>query len=677
MLLLRAFLLWSIISLHVVGGAVLFRRFFPRESPWFGFIVPLLTFVLVLNFIERFVAFPSLLWLLPFTTLGLIWILLHPQARWRRLGLPIGVFLASFAFTLTLRALRPDILTTRDGVVDLSLLASFCQGEKVPPSLIWYPPVHLAHYYAFGHYAMSVLTRLLGLDVGTGFNLSSALLGALNCVVVAGTAWRVGGQKFWITILAPILLECAATGATAYLWFIIPRLDPNSAGNPLGITDAVQAPLLKFLQPALWYDRRELIAPGAWSWIGSFHSTSAGQFLIFFMGLSLVEILRRRPSLNWPWICMGALPFLSLVISSWAVLLEIPVLVGTLFFLWREKIHPRNFRFVLLCLGGAIVLLLPGLQEYLGTSAYPGGDWTDSESRTQLFEFLVLWWPVCVPWLALIFVWPRLSSAVKTLIVVLPLAVLGMEYYTIGNRPDWTGKLWGYIYGLGWIVFFPAVCARRGFFFRGLTGLLLISGAISFIAWSEYTYRFINWKNDSVLHLEGTNTFRKDPLRSGMLPILAQMKGQTFITSRSYEMYCQSPALAAFTGNRVYVTWSFFADTIAGEETGGGAARREKEVDDLYDGKCANPLLFLRTHDIAAVVIYPVDNIPGRVIDQLKKQLAPYYEYTDFSDATTHSGVFVYHPELMNGPPMAIPSPDPSLTGPVHGKNEVPGHPTP
>ena len=45
MLLLRAVLLWSLVSLHVVGGAAVFRRFFPRESPWWGFFLPSLALV--------------------------------------------------------------------------------------------------------------------------------------------------------------------------------------------------------------------------------------------------------------------------------------------------------------------------------------------------------------------------------------------------------------------------------------------------------------------------------------------------------------------------------------------------------------------------------------------------------------------------------------------------------
>ena len=56
MLLLRALLLWALVSVHVVGGAMLFRRLFAGESAWFGFIVPALAFCLGLNFIEHFVA---------------------------------------------------------------------------------------------------------------------------------------------------------------------------------------------------------------------------------------------------------------------------------------------------------------------------------------------------------------------------------------------------------------------------------------------------------------------------------------------------------------------------------------------------------------------------------------------------------------------------------------------
>ena len=56
-----------LILIQVIGGATLFRRLFPRESPWFGFFVPILLVCCTLNFVEHFIALPNLGYLLPIT----------------------------------------------------------------------------------------------------------------------------------------------------------------------------------------------------------------------------------------------------------------------------------------------------------------------------------------------------------------------------------------------------------------------------------------------------------------------------------------------------------------------------------------------------------------------------------------------------------------------------------
>ena len=664
MLLLRTLLLWSIISLHVVGGAVLFRRWFPRESPWFGFLVPGVALVVLLNFIEHLVALPSLLWLLPYSALGCLWALTQARESWKDLRLPAGIFLASFAFTLTLRCLRPDISGVRDGTVDLSLLASFCQGEKLPPTLVWYPPLHLSQYYMFGQYAMSVVTRLLGLDIGTGFNLSSALLAAFDCFLAAAAAWRIGRQRLWLTLLAPVLMEGAATGASAFLWFISKDYDPSRAVNIQTAMDdpAVYHVLGGLIRQGWWYDRSELMAPGCWSWLGSFHSTCGGQFLTLFLVFSTLEVVRRRSS-NWPWICAGSIPVLCIVTSTYAFPLAALLVLGTLFWAWRYRLTPRNLRFVVMTLGGFLILLTPLLLEFLTTSATPHGAWTVLEDRTQLFEFLILWWPVFVPWLALFFVWPKLGSALKTVMIALPIVLIGMEIYIMGGRPDWTSKLWGYCYGAGWITLIPEVCRRRAWAFRALAGVVVLSSLISFLAWSVFTWRAAGGAPpDSVFHLEGTGELRQNPLFGNILQVLSSLKGQTVITGKSDGMYCQSPLLADFAGNRVYVTWNYFCDINAGGQTYGQAARRTDEVNDLLAGTCPDPLLFLRSRNIAALVIYPGDHIPDEVVAQLKARLAPSYSYSDFRsfdpDQKINSGIFVYQPQ-MTGWPSGTPNPAP------------------
>jgi len=134
--------------------------------------------------------------------------------NWKGLGLPTGIFLGSFAFTLTLRCLRPDLHTARAGLVDLAMMDCFCLGEKLPPHLSWYPvlkSVPVLHPWALHHVGRD---PTFGLDVGTGFNISSALLFAYECLFAAAAAWRVGRQRVWLAILAPVLLESAGNGAS-------------------------------------------------------------------------------------------------------------------------------------------------------------------------------------------------------------------------------------------------------------------------------------------------------------------------------------------------------------------------------------------------------------------------------------------------------------------------------
>jgi hypothetical protein len=664
MLLIRAILLWSIISLYVVGGAAVFRRFFPKESPWFGFIVPSLALVIIMNFIEHMVAVPSLLWLLPFTTLGFIWAIFHPEVNWKGFRLPTGIFLASFAFTLTQRALRPDILGVRDGIPDLGLMASFCLGAKVPPPISWYPDLPLSHYYALGHYAMSVLTRLLGLDVGTGFNLSSALLSAFDYFIAAAAAWRISRQKVWITLLAPLLMAGSATGATVYLWFTVPNLDPNEADDIFsGLNNPNNhSPLLKLLHDGC---RNELMPPGAWSWAGSFHSTCGGLFLVLFFVWALMEMLRRKAT-NWPWICVGAIPLLTIVTSTWALPFEGLLLLSALFWICYCKLFPKNFRFVLLGLGLVTAVLAPMLSEFLVSSTCFSVEWTGQDCRTQLVEFLVLWWPVYLPLVALVFVWPKISPAVKTIIVSLPIALLGVELYTVGNRYDWVGKVWCYIYGAGWITLVPALCRRRAIPLRLLTLVLIVSSLCSFWAWTSFVWHTIPWGLRDILHLEGTGPYRWDPVQSKLLLALSRVKGQTILTGKPSGG--GSPPLAAFTGNRIDVAWWSFTDGLVGGAPWPMAQDRGRQVEDFYAGKCGNPLLFLRAHDISAVVIHPDDNIDTNIVDALKKKLAPYYEYIDCKQDKVNAGIFFFHPEMIKWSPEAILlSPDSNSSPPASG----------
>src|ERR1700722_15199562 len=140
MLLLRAGLLELLVCFHVMGGAVLFRRLFPRESPWLAFILPILIVMTTLNFIEHFIAFPSLSWLLPITLVGLCVAMIRPGYSWDGLRLPSILFVVVFTWALFLKCLNPDITCNTEGVADMARVLYFCLGSKLPVIDSWCPP---------------------------------------------------------------------------------------------------------------------------------------------------------------------------------------------------------------------------------------------------------------------------------------------------------------------------------------------------------------------------------------------------------------------------------------------------------------------------------------------------------------------------------------------------------
>jgi len=604
MLLLRALLLWALVSVHVLGGAVLFRRLFGREAAWFGFIVPALAFCIGLNFIEHFVALPSLRALLPFTTAGSLLLLARPDfawrigrggaamvpaaggekaAAWRDLRLPAGIFLGSFAFTFLIRCLDPEVLATSDGLADLNVIANFCHGETLPPTDGWMPPFKLDHYYTFQHYAASVLIRLLGLDIGTGDNLSHALLAAFISFVAAATAWRITGRA-WIALLMPILIEGAATGSSAYL--LLTENDPipwtmNNLTSGLDHPDG--NPIWRLLATDPYRQRIELQVPGIWTWRDEYHANIGGHFLALGAVWILVELLRSA-RLNWPWSGAVLVPLLTAVTSAWALPLTVLLCGGGLAAAWRGGRRPENVWFV----GGAIavgaICLGPAVWTLCATPISPPVTWNRPEWRTPLYEFLIQWWPVLVLWLALFAGWRQLPPSIRWAHAVVPLTLIGIECLDLEvDRYNTVEKLWGYTFGVGLVAYFPVVAARRGLGNRLVTGLVVSSSVIALAGWLHTTFQWANWRQDAG-HLEGNGILRLDPQRARLLQAISPLHQATLLTGQVAGGYNDSPALAVFSGNRTYIAWTW-AEFNYGH--GGENNLRAKQVNSFYAGTMA------------------------------------------------------------------------------------------
>jgi hypothetical protein len=91
-----------------------------------------------------------------------------------------------------------------------------------------------------------------------------------------------------------------------------------------------------------------------------------------------------------------------------------------------------------------------------------------------------------------------------------------------------------------------------------------------------------------------------------------------------------------------YIAW-FYQEYQCGH--GGAAEYRDKMSNDFFAGTMPDPLSFLRSNNIAAVMIWPDDQIPDPILHQLQDQLSPDYFYIDCKGTQpNNAGVFLRQP---------------------------------
>jgi len=651
MLILQVFILWLIVSALMVGGAMLFHRLYPDDSPWLGFIVPPLVLVALLNFIEHLVALPSLLILLPVLLGATLWMAVVGKDFKPALILPTSVFLASFACTFAVRCLQPDIMYTSDGVSDLNMINNFLQGQPLPPPDTWMPPFRFVFYYDLQHYAASIIDRLLGVDLGHADNVSHALLNALICLTAAGAAHRLSGEKLFATLATPFLILCAATGSAAYLVLFCHSTDvwlsadlssgmvhPPDA-NPIWSWLANDLPTALHGQKPdaiLGHQTLRLQVPGFWTWRDEYHANASGHLLTVLSVLIVAEVAHARRS-TWPWVLGAVMPMLAATASAWALPVTTLLCWVMLPAAWFLDRRPASLNATLGTLFACVTLLWPAFYNATSNPHVPPITWIDPLDRVPPLEFLVQWWPILLLWICAVCCLRSLSFGVRWFLVVVPVMLVFIESVTIESRYNTIEKMWGYTWAVGLAGLFPIIASRASPFYRIVTLVLLANGAVGLYAFA-HNITGGSW-DDAMFRLEGDRYITHDPQQKRMLDVLGQYKREIFLTGICDYCYYEPPALAVFTGNQSYSAWYWFESNANNPDE---AQAREKQNNDFYSGAMTNRLDFLRSRQITGVMIWPGDHITDAALAALKTDLAADYDYIDCKgDGPANAGVFV------------------------------------
>jgi len=639
MLYLSALSLGVLICLHVIGASCWFHKLFPKESPWWGFFLPALSVVILLNFIEHFVPLPTLFWLLPFSTGGFVWLMVSRDCPWAKLRLPSGLFVGTFFFVLSIKCMQPNVnFYCTEGLTDLNRILDFSLGEKVPPPDCWLPPYPHSGYYTFMHYGASVLQRLFNLNIGTAYNLGSVLLNSLVLLACAAVAHSLSNGRAWVAVLMLIVMLGGFTGSTPIqtLMHLSSPAPTKSIDITLDWDDPAKndfAWLLHYVPPA---DAFRVYVPGCYAYYSEFHATIAGHFLALLTVFGVVEVLRRERT-RFAWIFLLVVPVFTYLSCPWFVFI-VGMLAGpTLVFAWTIGRRPDQSRTVIVGSVVTLALLTPTLCSFMhGSISQPIG-WA-TYWRHDFWIIALQYWPTYVPWLALCFVWRNLDVTARWLLLWLIPIFLFTEFIFFGDRQTTTEKTMGGFYGVALVVVGPLLFMQKGWVYRGISGALVLSGLITCAAWTFTIHRDTDW-GGGFMHLEGDYFIQRLPQWHAMEVALRPMHSQTILIGKNTDAWFESPCLPAFTNNRSFVGWTNAEDACGcGDEARARAAVNNR----FYEGTMANPLHFLKINQIAAVLVCPVDKMSDEWLARTKAQLAPEFSYVDCKgNDPDNAGVFL------------------------------------
>jgi hypothetical protein len=636
MSLLRVAFLEFLICVHVIGAAVLFRRFFPRESPWLGFVIPVMALLMALNFFEHFVALSNLGWLLPLTLGGSVWLIIKPGYSWEGLRLPSILFVATFTFTLGLKCLSPGIPNFTEGAADLTRVLNYSLGGTLPPVDCWMPPYDYGGYYTFQHYGAAIMKRLFFLDLGTAYNLSFALLLALVCLMGAGVAYSISGKKWISVIIIPILLAGSSGSGLFLLILGHPDYALSTALNTAW-DDPVRNPFSWICAHDKTHPDLTLVAPTYTIYCSEFHANLGATFLLMASVLVAIEAFKAGRS-NWPWVCLFVLPMIILVTSAWYFLISLFFCVGSVATLLVGGKRPESWKWVGIVSIVALILVWPSFYSLSASPLTQTFLWTPSETRTPLWMFLLQWWPIFLPWLLLCFVWHKLNWMSRWMHAGIALFFIWMEFVSFADRGLTVQKMWGALYGIGLITLLPLVFMRKDLFFRSLTAILVAANLYCLGMWLKIVY-YDPIDRQSICYLQGDYYMHQEPQRKRLSQVLRSLHGATILPGKSYWAYNEAPLFVTLSENRCYVAYTFQEEECG---HGGEINHRSDLNNQFYAGDMASPLAFLENNNITAVLIWPEDRVTDGLLQQFQTQIGSDYFYIDCKmDGVQNAGVFI------------------------------------
>ncbi len=636
MLHLANLLLVSLLLVNLMGLSLAAWRF-TQSWPLARAASPLL--VAIPFFVEHYFGFGSLAWLAPISTAASAALILRHvsllQANWRI----EAVYHAAFAYALAWRYLLPDITASSEKITDLTFVANYLHGARLPPVDRWLPPYPFDMYYALQHYGAALLGRILDAPPGTAYNVGICVIAASVVTAAASTAMLLVRRR-GPALLLTVALVFGGTGVSPFIRLIVPSPQLHSSIRFMGSSLSPDIATKPFGRWLLQVDgspgKTALDLPvELFSYLiglGDFHPPLSG-YLLLMVTLLAIALIEAEEAVRPAYVVLAATVPLTIASNAWDLPLQAMLVGGYLFY--RAWV-PKPIAWKPLFAGGASAafLIYPFMVSF-GTHASDLHNTMRLVPRalhTPPVAGLLVFYPLfAVLAMGLIF-GERSSQSLAfcaiwlTLAAVSELVFIDDLYGGQFERFNTALKWWSWIYS-GALLTVGAMNLRSpSRICRWGTGavLLLIS------AYSVDLYaNLFHVPRPHIGQLDGAGWLRDDKAQRAILDFLRSQPDSIVLQRLTDRSYIAAPAPIIFSGQTAFLGWANHEDVWRGYRA--DIDHRASEIEKFYSGNLPDAARWLEQNHIRFILWLQDENKLAGTFEKIDEQIRSRYFWYDFS----------------------------------------------
>jgi uncharacterized membrane protein len=637
---LANFLLVGLLLINLTGLALFTWRL---TGSWLLARAASPVLVAVPFFLEHFAGFGTLVWLWPFTTAASVWAMVHDRELFQKHWQIELVYFGAFGYGLCWRYSFPDITPASEKITDLTFIANYMPGVRLPPPDRWLPPFPFDMYYAMQHYGAALLGRTLGATAGQAYNLAFCVIIAASVTAVAGTAWLLARRRFAVVLLVGAFLF-GGSGVAPFTRHVMPAhsIQLHSSTRFIGSSlspELATEPFGRWLLRVNHVSAASLDLPiEMFSYLiglGDYHPPLGG-YLLLLLALLAIALIEAQEAVGPAYALLGATVPLTLACNAWDFPIQ-ALLVGA--YVGYRVLERQPVRWKMLLAGGAAAGML--LQPFLAHFASHAGDLNmalrlvSKSAHTPPILWLLIFYPVLVI-IGLHLVSgerSRLSLMFCTFWILLLAAseFLFIDDVYVGKyeRFNTVLKWWGWIYsGAALLIGSFNLRSSSRICRWGTAAMLLLICSYG----RDLAANLIYPAKPHLGQLDGSGWLRDDTANRAVMDFLQSQPPCLVLQRLSDRAYIPEPALVTFAGQIPFMGWANHEDIWRGYRP--DVDRRFEQIAAFYSGGLTDSARWLEENGIQYVLWLKDDNqLAKGTYERIDQQIRGRYFWREYYSA--------------------------------------------